>query len=73
MVSIHSKVQWTKKPSSASYVGGFVVYDAKLRQAVLDELRWDPSVTATCVGVDVQAGRVTLTGHVASLAEKLET
>ncbi len=45
--------------------------DAKLRQAVLDELRWDPSVTATCVGVDAQAGRATLTGHVASLAEKL--
>ena len=45
-------------------------YDGKLRQDVLDELGWDPSVTATCVGVDAQAGMVTLTGHVASLAEK---
>jgi osmotically-inducible protein OsmY len=44
--------------------------DSHLQQAVLAELTWEPSVTAAHIGVAVQAGIVTLTGHVESLAEK---
>lgn len=44
--------------------------DSKLQQAVLDELAWEPSVTAGHVGVSAEDGVVTLTGHVASFAEK---
>lgn len=44
--------------------------DIQLQNDILDELRWDPAVNATDVGVIVQAGVVTLTGHLASFAEK---
>lgn len=44
--------------------------DNELQQAVLSELAWEPSVTAEHVGVTAIAGIVTLTGHVASFAEK---
>ena len=44
--------------------------DRQLQQAVLDELSWDPTVTAAHIGVAAAAGVVTLTGHVASFAEK---
>jgi osmotically-inducible protein OsmY len=37
---------------------------------VLEELNWEPSVTAAHIGVTANAGVVTLTGHVQSLAEK---
>ncbi|HVM78630.1 MAG TPA: BON domain-containing protein [Stellaceae bacterium] len=45
--------------------------DMKLRQNVLDELEWEPSLDAAHVGVAARAGVVTLSGHVASFAEKL--
>ena len=45
-------------------------HDNHLQQAVLAELRWDPSVTATHLGVSANAGIVTLTGHVESFAQK---
>ncbi|MFI4974371.1 MAG: BON domain-containing protein [Caulobacterales bacterium] len=45
--------------------------DKTLRQQVIDELDWDPSVDAASIGVTAAAGIVTLSGHVASYAEKL--
>src|SRR5208337_4704514 len=44
--------------------------DRELQTDVLDELRWEPGVNATDIGVTVKDGVVTLTGTVASLAEK---
>ena len=41
-----------------------------LRRVILDELEYEPSVDATHIGVAVDKGIVTLTGHVASFAEK---
>ena len=43
----------------------------QLQQAVLAELRWEPSVTAAHIGVTADAGVVSLTGHVDSVVEKL--
>lgn len=45
--------------------------DSLLQLAVLAELGWDPSVTASHIGVTANAGVVTLTGHVETYAEKL--
>src|SRR5471032_2601526 len=48
-----------------------VIYsDTKLQKAVLEELAWEPSVTAAHIGVTASAGIVTLTGHVENFAEK---
>jgi len=44
--------------------------DKQLQRSVLDELEWEPSVNAAHVGVSVENGVVTLTGHVPSYAEK---
>jgi hyperosmotically inducible protein len=46
--------------------------DLTLRQNVLDELRWEPSVNAAHIGVAADDGVITLTGHVATYAEKLQ-
>lgn len=43
----------------------------QLQQAVLAELRWEPSVTAAHIGVTADGGVVSLTGHVDSVVEKL--
>jgi osmotically-inducible protein OsmY len=43
----------------------------QIHKAVLDELRWDTRVDETDVGVEVDEGVVTLTGHVNSYAKKL--
>jgi osmotically-inducible protein OsmY len=45
--------------------------DLALRQRILDELEWEPSVEAAHIGVAVDKGVATLTGHVSSYAEKL--
>jgi len=45
--------------------------DKTLRQEIIDELDWEPSVDAAHIGVAVEAGVVTLTGHVGSYAEKV--
>jgi osmotically-inducible protein OsmY len=45
--------------------------DKMLQQDVIDELSWDPSVDAAHIGVSVENGVVTLTGHVPSYAQKL--
>lgn len=44
--------------------------DNQLQQAVIAELKWEPSVTAAHIGVAANDGVVTLTGHVESYAEK---
>ncbi|MBB4199740.1 ornithine aminotransferase [Rhodoblastus sphagnicola] len=44
--------------------------DRVLKQAVLDELEWEPSVNASHIGVSAQNGIVTLMGHVESYFEK---
>jgi len=44
--------------------------DSDLQRAVLAEINWEPSVIAAHIGVTANAGVVTLSGHVASYAEK---
>src|SRR5579862_7299475 len=44
--------------------------DSALRQDVIDELEFEPSVDAGNIGVAVHNGVVTLTGHVGSYSEK---
>src|ERR1700677_2606798 len=44
--------------------------DNQLQKAVLEELRWEPRVTAAHIGVTAKAGVVALTGHVGSYVEK---
>ncbi len=45
--------------------------DKALRQDVLSELDFDPSIDAASIGVAVEGGVVTLTGHVGSYADKI--
>jgi osmotically-inducible protein OsmY len=44
--------------------------DKQLQQDVIAELTWEPSITATQIGVEVKGGVVTLAGHVESYSEK---
>lgn len=44
--------------------------DIQLKQDVIAELGWEPSVNAAQIGVEVQGGIVTLAGHVDSYSEK---
>lgn len=44
--------------------------DAQIQKDVMDELKWQPSVKATKIGVSVENGIVTLSGDVDSYAEK---
>lgn len=45
--------------------------DLTLRELVLDELAFEPNINAAIVGVSVTDGIATLTGHVATYAEKI--
>ncbi|WP_041319691.1 BON domain-containing protein [Hyphomicrobium denitrificans] len=45
--------------------------DMQLRQLVLDELEFEPSIDSTGIGVAANGGVVTLSGHVRSYAEKV--
>jgi osmotically-inducible protein OsmY len=45
--------------------------DSALRQDIIDELEFEPRVNAAHIGVAVENGVVTLSGHVGSYAEKL--
>ncbi len=47
--------------------------DKTLRQNILDELEFEPSIDAAHIGLAVDNGVVTLTGHVSSYEEKLAT
>ena len=44
--------------------------DAQLKQDIIAELTWEPSVNASQIGVEVKNGTVTLAGHVDSYTEK---
>jgi osmotically-inducible protein OsmY len=44
--------------------------DAQVQQDVIEELKWEQSVNASQIGVEVNGGIVTLAGHVGSFAEK---
>jgi osmotically-inducible protein OsmY len=46
--------------------------DRTLKTTVIDELDWRPSVNAKDIAVGVDGGVVTLSGHVASYAEKYD-
>ena len=46
--------------------------DAQVQSDVMAELKWEPSVNATRIGVEVHDGVVTLAGQVGSYAEKLD-
>jgi osmotically-inducible protein OsmY len=45
--------------------------DSEVQQDVLRELRWDPRVKETDVGVEVKEGIVTLTGNLGSWGERV--
>jgi osmotically-inducible protein OsmY len=45
--------------------------DSQLQQDVMAELKWEPSVHAAQIGVEVKNGVVTLAGEVSSYTEKL--
>lgn len=46
--------------------------DTELRKHILDELDFDPSLDAANIGVAVENGIVSLSGHVSSYAEKFD-
>jgi osmotically-inducible protein OsmY len=48
-----------------------MISDHQLRQDVLDELEFEPSVNADHIGVAANAGIITLTGFVSNYGEKL--
>ena len=48
-----------------------IMTDESVRQNVVDELSWEPSVDGAHIGVTARDGVVTLTGHVTSYAEKV--
>jgi osmotically-inducible protein OsmY len=45
--------------------------DAQLKQDIIAELAWEPSVNASKIGVEVEGGIVTLAGHVDTYTEKV--
>ncbi|MBY6069432.1 BON domain-containing protein [Leisingera aquaemixtae] len=45
--------------------------DIDLKQDILDELDYDPSIDAADIGIAVEDGTVTLTGHVPTYSQKL--
>ncbi|WP_353148869.1 BON domain-containing protein [Pollutimonas bauzanensis] len=45
--------------------------DNELRQHIIDELSFEPSIDAANIGVAVENGVVTLSGHVATYTEKI--
>jgi osmotically-inducible protein OsmY len=44
--------------------------DSELQRDVLDELKWEPSINASRIGVSVKDGIVTLSGHMDSYWER---
>lgn len=46
--------------------------DSTLRQDIIDELDFEPSIDAADIGVAVEDGVVTLTGHVPTYAQKVK-
>jgi osmotically-inducible protein OsmY len=52
--------------------GEAAMSDKQLRQNVIDELGFEPSIDAANIGVLAEAGVVTLNGHVPTYAQKVE-
>ena len=50
--------------------GTGMTYDEQIKTDILDELKWDPNIEASEIGVTVKDGAVTLTGIVASYPAK---
>jgi osmotically-inducible protein OsmY len=46
--------------------------DAKIQQDVMDQIKWNPLLTASAIGVSVKNGVVTLSGQVDSYLKKTE-
>jgi osmotically-inducible protein OsmY len=44
--------------------------DTQLQNDVMAELKWIPSINATKIGVEVDNGIVTISGHVENFAQK---
>jgi hypothetical protein len=44
--------------------------DQNLKQSVLDELNWEPSINSASIGVTAKDGVVTLTGNVETFSQK---
>jgi osmotically-inducible protein OsmY/prolyl-tRNA editing enzyme YbaK/EbsC (Cys-tRNA(Pro) deacylase) len=65
------KERASQNPFTLAMNGGTAMKtDGELQQDVIDELVWEPSLDAAAIGVAVEDGVVTLTGHVPSFAEK---
>jgi osmotically-inducible protein OsmY len=45
--------------------------DTQLKHDILEELKWDPEIDSSKIGVTVSDGAVTLTGHVGSYRQKM--
>src|ERR1700704_2691644 len=61
-----------RKAGGVAETDGLMRSDAEIRNDVIDELRWDPQIPEPdAIGVAVTDGAVTLTGHVATYAQKL--
>ncbi|GAI55469.1 unnamed protein product, partial [marine sediment metagenome] len=52
--------------------GTIMKTDSQLQQDVCAELKWEPSINATQIGVQVKDGIVTLAGEVNSYSEKVD-
>jgi osmotically-inducible protein OsmY len=59
-----------KFPLTSSTLEKVMSDDKRLKQDVLAELAWDPSVNEAHIGVTARDGVVTLSGHVESYVEK---
>jgi osmotically-inducible protein OsmY len=71
LLSEHAAIFQATSASRIDSLGGFSMsHDNQLKQDVLAELGWEPSVTAAHIGVTARAGVVTLTGYVESFAQK---
>jgi osmotically-inducible protein OsmY len=65
-----------RRPRSAARTpderGHLMKTDAEIKEDVIRDLRWDPQVSEPdAIGVAVEDGAVTLTGHTSTYAEKL--
>jgi len=52
-------------------VGTITKSDSQIKNDVLNELKWDPSIDETEVGVQVKDGIVTLTGNISAYPKRL--
>src|SRR5690242_12315979 len=74
LVDLDQRGLWRCWTGCVSLISGWrtkMISDHKLRQDVIDELDFEPSVDAAHIGVGVHDGVVTLTGFVASYADKV--